>query len=75
MQPNLSKPQKTMDRLATLDEVRTAILPSSDHLGCTGEFPRDIAADVGSYVRISSAVFETVLLVEELIQRQDAQGN
>jgi hypothetical protein len=48
MQPNLSKPQNTMDLLATLDEVRAAILPSSDPLmGRRGEFPREIAADVG----------------------------
>jgi hypothetical protein len=76
MQPNLSKPQTTVDRLATLDEVRAAVLPSSDALaGCRGEFPREIAADVGGYVRISSAEFETSLLVEEFIQLEDAPGN
>jgi hypothetical protein len=78
MQPNLSKPQNTLDRLATLDEVRAAILPSSAPPGMPGgEFPREIAADVGGYVRIPSAVIETTLLVEELIQVQvqDAQSN
>lgn len=76
MQPNLPQPPNTMDRLATLDEVRAAVLPSSDASKvCRGEFPREIAADVGGYVRISSAEFETVLLVEELIHVQGAQSN
>ena len=76
MQPNLRKSPITADRLATLDEVRAAVLPSSDPLmGCRGKFPREIAAVVGGYVRIPSAEFEAALLVEELIQVQDAQSN
>jgi len=76
MQPDLPKSPITVDRLATLDEVRAAVLPFSEPIvECGGEFPCEIAAEVGGYVRIPSVDFETSLLVEELMPVEDAQGN
>jgi len=73
---SLVKTPIKVDRLATLDEVRAAVLRCSDPImGCREEIPCEIAADVGGYVRVASARLETSLLVEELIRGPDAQGN
>jgi hypothetical protein len=76
MKPNLSKTLIAVDRLATADEVRAAVLPFPGSIEeCTTEILREIAADVGGYVRIPAAEYETSVWVEELIQEQDTWVN
>ena len=76
MKPNLIKTPIAVDRLATADEIRAAVLPSPDDIEeCTAEILREIVADVGGYVRIRAAEFETSLMVEELTQEQDMWVN
>ncbi len=72
MKPNLIKTPITVDPLATSDEIRAAILTFPDPLEeCSTEIVREIAADVGGYIRISAVEFETVRLIEEMIEEQD----
>lgn len=72
MKPNLTKTPITVDRLATSDEIRAAILSFPDPLEeCSSEIVREIAADVGEYVRISALDFETLRLIEEMTEEQN----
>jgi len=65
-----------MDRLATADEIRAAVMhfpnPIEEY---RTEILREIAADVGGYVRLSAVEIGTSLLVEELIQEQRTGNN
>ena len=67
MKANIVTAPSTLDRLATADEIRAALLPDSDltEEGDTEIF-HEIAADTGGYVRIPAEVFETAMMVEEL---------
>jgi hypothetical protein len=72
MKLDLIKTPITVDRLATSDEIRAATLTFPDALEeCGTESGREIAADVGGYIRISAMEFETSRLIEELIEEQD----
>ncbi len=76
MNPSLTKSPITVDRLATSDEIRVATLRYPDPVeDYRTEILREIAADVGGYVRLSALEIRTSLLVEELIQNQDADVN
>jgi len=76
MKPNLIKTPIAVDRLATADEIRAAVLPSPDDIEeCTTEILREIVADVGGYVRIRDVEYETSLIVEELTKEQDTWVN
>jgi hypothetical protein len=76
MNPRLTKTPVTVDRLATSDEIRAAILQYPDPVEeYRSEILREVAADVGGYVRLSAVEIRTSLLVEELMQDQDAGAN
>ena len=76
MKPNSIKTPIAVDRLATADEIRAAVLPFPDPIEeCTTEILSEIAADIGGYVRVPAVEFETSLLVEELTQEQDTWIN
>jgi hypothetical protein len=73
MKSDIINAPTTMDRFATLDEIRAAVLPFPDPIEeCDAETIHEIASDTGGYVRISAAIFETALMVEELTREQDA---
>ena len=76
MKPNSIKTPIAVDRLATADEIRAAVLTYPDPFE---EYPteilREIASDVGGYVRIPAVELETSLMVEELTQEQDTWLN
>jgi hypothetical protein len=76
IKPGLTNPPILVDRLATADEIRAAALyfpnPIEEY---RTEILREIAADVGGYVRLSAVEIGTSLLVEELIQEQRAGNN
>jgi len=65
MKPDFSNAPSTVDRLATADEIRAAVVPFSDpdeqrHEEIFHEIPKD----TGGYVRITATELETALLVE-----------
>ena len=65
-----------LDRLATSDEIRAAMLPFPDPIEeYAGQLLREIAADVGGFVRLSVLEIGTSLLVEELTQDQAESAN
>ena len=76
IKPGLVNPPILMDRLATADEIRAAVMhfpnPIEEY---RTEILREIAADVGGYVRLSAVEIGTSLLVEELIQEQRTGNN
>jgi hypothetical protein len=64
------------DRLATADEIRAAVIHFPDPIEeYRTEILREIAADVGGYVRLSVVEIGTSLLVEELIEEQQTGSN
>jgi hypothetical protein len=73
MKPELTAVQ--MDRLATPEEIRAASPFADTPLENRVEILREIAADVGGYVRIPAVEFETSLLGEELSRIQDLEAN
>jgi hypothetical protein len=76
MKPNMVETPIAVDRLATSDEIRAAVLPFPDAIGeCRRDIWREIAADVGGYIRTSAVEFEASLLVEELVQERDTWAN
>ena len=76
MKPNLIETPIAVDRLATADEIRAAVLPFPDDVEeCSTEILREIAADVGGYVRIPAVEFEASLMLEELTKGQDTWLN
>ena len=76
MKPNWIKTPIAVDRLATADEIRAAVLPFPDPIEeCTTEILREIAADVGGYIRVPAVEFETSNMVEELTEEQDIWVN
>jgi hypothetical protein len=76
MKPNLIETPIAVDRLATADEIRAAVLHFADDVEeCSTEILREIAADVGGYVRIAAVEFEASLMLEELIKGQDTWLN
>ena len=67
--PGLVKPPITVDRLATLDEIRGAVLKLPDPVEAyRAEALREIASDIGGYVRLSPTDIGISLLVDDLIQ-------
>ncbi len=76
VKPGLIDPPILVDRLATADEIRAAVLHFPDPIEeYRTEILREIAADVGGYVRLSAVEIGTSLLVEELIQEQHTGDN
>jgi hypothetical protein len=76
MKSNWIKIPIAVDRLATADEIRAAVLPFPDPFEeCSTEILREVAADVGGYVRIPAVDYETSVWVEELTQEQDTWVN
>jgi hypothetical protein len=76
MKPNLVETPIAVDRLATSDEIRAAVLPFPDAIEeCRRDIRREIAADVEGYIRISAVGVEASLLVEELVQERDTLAN
>jgi len=72
MKLNLIETPITEDRLATSDEIRAAVFSSPDPLEeYRTETVREIAADVGGYIRISAVEFETFRLIDEMIEEQN----
>ena len=72
MKPNLIETPMAVDRLATSDEIRAAILSFPAPLEeCWTGIAREIATGVGGYIRISAMEFETFRLIEEMIEEQD----
>jgi len=65
-----------VDRLATADEIRAALLHLPDRIEeYRTEILREIAADVGGYVRLSAVDIGTSLVADELIQEQPTRSN
>jgi hypothetical protein len=76
IKPSFIKPVILEDRVATADEIRAALLNFPDPIEeYRTEILREIAADVGGYVRLSAVEIGTSLLVEELIQGQPTGNN
>ena len=76
MKPDMIETPIAVDRVANADEIRAAILPFPDPIEeCNTEILREIAADIGGYVRVTAVEFEASLLVEELMQEQDTWAN
>jgi hypothetical protein len=76
MKPNLVKAPIPVDRLATPDEILAAVSPFPDPLErCGAEILREIAADLGGYVRIPAIEMETSVLMEELTLEDDTSPN
>jgi hypothetical protein len=72
----VTNPPIVEDRLATADEIRAADFHFPDPIEeYRAEILREIAADVGGYVRLSAVEIGTSLLVEELTQEQHAGNN
>ncbi len=76
IKPGLINPPILVDRLATADEIRAALLHFPDPIEeYRTVILREIAADVGGFVRLSAVEIGTSLLVEELIQEQQTGNN
>jgi hypothetical protein len=76
VKPGLINPPILVDRLATADEIRAAVLPFPDPIEeYRTEILREIAADVGGYVRLSAVDIGTSLVADELIQEQPTRSN
>jgi hypothetical protein len=76
MKPNSIKTPIAVDRLATAEEIRAAVLPFPDPIEeCTAEILCEIAADVGGYIRIPAVEFETSIIFEELIREHTSWVN
>lgn len=76
IKPGFVKPPILEDRLATADEIRAALLNFPDPIEeYRAEIPREIAADVGGYVRLSAVEIGTSRLVEDLIHEQPTGRN
>jgi len=74
MKPGLIKPPIKVDRLATSDEIRAAVLHFPDPIEeYRSESLREIPADLGGYVRLSASEIGISLLWEELIRDLDAE--
>jgi hypothetical protein len=68
--------QTSVDRVATPEEIRAAVLPYSYPSGEYGaEMLCEIAADVGGYIRIPEVEAETSRLIEELNREQVIGAN
>jgi hypothetical protein len=69
--PGLINPPILVDRVATANEIRAAVLHFPNPIDeYRAEILVEIAADVGGYVRLSAVEIGTSLLVEELNQEQ-----
>ena len=65
-----------VDRLATADEIRAALLHLPDPIEkYRSEILSEIAADVGGYVRLSAVDIGASLVADELIQEQPTWNN
>ncbi len=72
MKPNMIEAPIAVDRLATADEIRAAVLPFPEPAEeCIAEFLCEIASDLGGYIRLPAVEFEASLLLEELKLEQD----
>ena len=72
MKPNLIANPIKVDRAATPEEIRTAILPLPEGpAGYESDIACEIASDLGGYVRIAAEEFESSRLVEELLEEKD----
>ena len=76
MRPTLIETPLGLDRLATCEEIRAALISFADpDDGYTGEDICEVAADSGGYVRISTPELEAYLLRDELLENQEAWPN
>lgn len=76
MKPNMIKSPIAMDRLATAEEVRAAVLPFPNPADeCAAEILSEIASDLGGYVRIPAVEFEASLMAEELTHERETLPN
>jgi hypothetical protein len=76
VKPGLTTPPISVDRLATSDEIREAVLCLPDPFEeYRAELLCEITADFGGYVRLSAMEIEISLLVEEMIQGLHAGDN
>jgi hypothetical protein len=76
IKPGLMNPPIMVDRLATADEIRAALLHLPDPIEeYRAEILREIAADVGGYVRLSAVDIGASLVADELIQEQPTRNN
>jgi hypothetical protein len=76
VKPALTRPPILVDRPATSDEIREAVLCFRDPVEeYRAEILCEITADFGGYVRLSAIEIEISLLVEEMIQGQRAGGD
>ena len=76
MKLNSTAAHNPVDRLATSEEIRTAMSLSSDQpeeFAIEGAW--EIATDQGGYVRIASLEVETFRLIEELLEEKDTRLN
>jgi hypothetical protein len=76
MKADMLKTTVAVDRLATSDEIRTALLPFPDPIEeCSKELLHEIAADLGGYVRIPARELEASLLLEDWTREQKTWDN
>jgi hypothetical protein len=69
MKPDLIASPIEVDRAATPEEIRTAVLPLPDGpAGCGPDTAYEIASDLGGYVRISAEELESFRLVAKLLE-------
>jgi hypothetical protein len=71
MKADMLKTPAAVDRLATSDEIRAALMPFPDPIEeCSKDLLYEIAADLGGYVRIPGWEFEASLLLENWTEEQ-----
>jgi hypothetical protein len=76
IKPGLINQRILVDRLATADEIRAAVFHFPDPIReYKTEIPREIAADVGGYVRLSAVEIGTSLMVEKLMEERHTESN
>jgi hypothetical protein len=76
MKPNTITTRFDVDRLATADEIRAAVLPSPDPIEvCAAQNLCEIASDLGGFIYIPAVEFEISHMVEDLIREQDTRPN
>jgi hypothetical protein len=71
MKANVLKTPTAVDRLATSDEIRAALMLFPDPIEeYSQELLHEVAADFGGYIRIPARELEASLLVEDWIEEQ-----
>jgi hypothetical protein len=76
MKPTLIEAPLGLDREATCEEIRAALIPfPNPDEEYSAENIREVFADSGEHVRIAASEFEAYLLRDELLENHDGWLN